>query len=61
MPFFFFSFFFPSAVQRGLQDPSSPTRDQTLAPSSGSTESQPLGHQGIPCIPFFVHRCIFNA
>ena len=31
---------------------SSPTRDRTRAPCTGSTESQPLRHQGSPC-PFY--------
>ena len=31
-----------------MQDLSSPTRDRTRSPCSGSTESSPLDHQGIP-------------
>ena len=31
-----------------MWDPSSLTRDQTYTPCIGSTESQPLDHQGIP-------------
>ena len=36
------------AAPRGMQDLSSPTRDQTRAPCSESVESQPLDCQGIP-------------
>ena len=36
------------AVPHGLRDLSSPTKDQTQAPCSGSMESQPLDHQGSP-------------
>ena len=36
----------------GLWDPSSPTMDRTLTLGSGSTESQPLGHWGIPFLLF---------
>ena len=42
----FFFFFFGWAP--GLRNPSSPTRDRTCAPHSGSAESQPLDRQGIP-------------
>ena len=42
---FFLSFFF-FAVLHGVWDLSSLTRDGTCAPCSGSTESQPLDHQG---------------
>ena len=41
----FFSFFCDWALS-GLQDFSFPIRDWTRAPCSGSTESQPLDHQG---------------
>ena len=34
-------------------DLSSPTRDQTLIPCSGSTESKPLDHQGRPVLFLF--------
>ena len=47
--------FFPC----GLWDPSSPTRDQIQAPCSGSTESQPLDHQGIPEEFFFFYIYLF--
>ena len=40
-----FSFFFFAA---GLQDLSSPTRDGTQTPCSGSSETQPLDRQGSP-------------
>ena len=36
------------AVLLSMQDPSSPFRDRTHAPCSGSAKSQPLDHQGIP-------------
>ena len=36
------------ATPCGLWDLGSPTRDQTLASCSGSSESKPLDHQGIP-------------
>ena len=42
------SFVFFLAMLHGMQDLSSPTRDQTHAPCIGSTESQPLDHQGSP-------------
>ena len=42
MPYLWFGclwgFFFFLAVLRGMLDPSSPTRDQTRTPRSGSTE-----------------------
>ena len=37
---------FALVTPRGTQDLSSPIRDQTCTPCSGSTESQPLDHQG---------------
>ena len=37
-----------------LWDPSSPTRDQTRAPFSGSAESQPLDHHGIPTLSMLI-------
>ena len=40
--------FFFLAVPRSMWDLSSPTRDRTRAPCSGSAESQPLDCQGIP-------------
>ena len=36
----------------------SPTTDRTQAPSSGSTESQPLDHQGSPCLN---NMCSFSS
>ena len=42
---FIFYFYF-LALPSSMQDSGSQTRDQTCAPSSGSSESQPLGHQG---------------
>ena len=39
---YFFFFFFNLAMSLCMQDPSSPTRDRTSAPCSGSTESKPL-------------------
>ena len=49
---FLFFFFFGGGgcggTLCGLQDLSSPTRDRTHAPCSGSTESYPLDHQGSP-------------
>ena len=36
------------AMLKGMWDLSSPTRDQTYVHRRGSTESQPLDHQGIP-------------
>ena len=38
------------AVPRSMRELSSPVRDQTRAPCSGSAESEPLDHQGIPSI-----------
>ena len=35
-------------MPHGIQDLSSPTRDRTRAPCSGSAESEPLDGQGIP-------------
>ena len=35
------------AAPRSMQDLSSPTRDGTCAPCSGSSESKPLDRQGI--------------
>ena len=40
---FYFCFF---AMPLSMQDPSSPTRDQTHAPCFGCSKSQPLDHQG---------------
>ena len=40
----FYFFFF--AMPLSMQDPSSPTRDQTHAPCIGCSKSQPLAHQG---------------
>ena len=45
-------FFFVLSVLHGLQDLSSPTRGGTQAPCSGSLESKPLDHQGIPSLVF---------
>ena len=47
-PFFFF--FKCLASPCGTWDLSSPNRDQTCAPYIGSVESQPLDHQGSPCL-----------
>ena len=52
----FFLSFFSLAAPDSLQNLSSPTRNQTLAPCSGSTESWPLDHQGIPWL-FFLKHC----
>ena len=43
---YLFLFIYFLAVPRGMQDLSSPTRDQTRAPCIGSTESEPLDYQG---------------
>ena len=43
--------YFLAALQ-GLRDLSSPTRDRTHAPCSGSAESKPMDGQGIPHNPF---------
>lgn len=40
-----------------MRDLSFPIRDQTQAPRSGSSESQPLGHQGSPGCCF---KCCAN-
>ena len=48
---FFLIFIFLAALQ-GLWDLSSPTRDGTQAPCSGSSESQPLDRQGSPWTTF---------
>ena len=45
--FFFFSDNFP-VKPCSMWDLSSPTRDQTCTPCSGSYESYPLHHQGSP-------------
>ena len=45
------------AALHSLWDPSSPTRDQTHNPCSGSTKSQPLDLWGILCFLFW--RCVF--
>ena len=42
------SFFVFLAKPRGLWDLSSPTRDQTYTPCSGTIQSNPLDHQGSP-------------
>ena len=42
------------AAPHSMQDPSSLTRDQTRFPCSGSVESQPLEHQGIPINSLFI-------
>ena len=41
------------ATLLGLWDLSSLTRDQTHAPSSESSELQPVDHQGIPQFDYF--------
>ena len=48
--FFFFN------VSYSMWDLSSPTRDWTHNPYIGSTESQPLGHQGNPNVSFLDHQ-----
>ena len=45
------SLFFFSATLCSMWDHSSPTRDLTLTPCSGSTESYPLDSQGTPWSP----------
>ena len=35
-------------LAQGVRDLNSPTRNCTRAPCSGSAESKPLDHQGIP-------------
>ena len=55
--FFFFPFL---ATPRGMWDLSSPIRDGTCVPCSGSTESQPLDRQGSPIFPYFENGFQFN-
>ena len=43
-------------VSHSMWDLSSPTRDWTHNPYIGSTESQPLGHQGNPNVSFLDHQ-----
>ena len=45
---------------RGMQGPSSPTRDQTQAPCGGNTESYTLDHQGIPKAATFGGNMLYN-
>ena len=47
---YIYIFFFFLAAPHSMQDLSSPTKDQTSTPCSGSAESQPLDQQGSPCI-----------
>ena len=55
--FFLFKLFLKSlAILRGMQDLSSPTRDGTHAPCSGSIDL--LDHQGSPGL-FFFRVCVF--
>lgn len=42
------------AIPCGLWDLNSSIKDQTWAPGSENTESQPLDHQGIPILLFFL-------
>lgn len=42
------NFFFFFSLLCSMQDLSYPTKEQTHIPFSGSAESQPLDHQGIP-------------
>ena len=42
----------------GRQDLTSPTRDGTCAPCSGSTKSQPLDCQGIP---YFIYSSVYMS
>ena len=51
---FLFLFFF--TVSHSMWDLSCPTRDWTHNPYIGSTESQPLGHQGSPNVSFLDHQ-----
>ena len=55
---FFMSFFF-LAAHHGMRDLSSPTRDQTCTPCSGSMESSPLDHPGSPRYTFFLNKFIY--
>ena len=48
----YFVCLFVLAVPYGTWDHSSPARDRTLVPCSGSVESQPLDHQGSPIVLF---------
>ena len=50
------SFFFFLAILRIIWDLSSPTRDRTHAPCSGSPEFQPLDRQGSPTASSFITR-----
>ena len=44
------------AMLCGMWELSSPTRDQTLAPCSGSLESEPPDHQRIPCLTILKNK-----
>ena len=45
------------AVPPSMQNLSSPTRDRTCTPCSGSTESEPLDQQASPQALYFRHLC----
>ena len=47
-----FCFYF-LAAPCSIWDLSSPTRDRTLTPCTGSAESQPLDHQGSPLLYYY--------
>ena len=47
---YIYIYIFFLAAPHSMQDLSSPTKDQTSTPCSGSAESQPLDQQGSPCI-----------
>ena len=59
-PFTYFFFFFLTA-SHSLRELSSRVRDWTWIPSSGSMESKPLGHQGIPQNVFGSDSCMVHS
>ena len=54
-------FYFIWPCQHSMWDLSSPTRDRTRAPCSGSAESWPLDHQGSPHVLFWCQKNMWNA